>query len=162
MARPKIQLDSQFQASLKDASLKLIGVKKRAFIAKATQDYFHSSPRLAETYMGWSRKAVATGLKELKTGIFCQDNHQAKGRKKTEEKNPQLEEDIYSLVDEKSQADPKFQTVFYYARISARAVRQSLIEEKGYQEEELPSRQTIGAILNRMGYRLKKHKKPNL
>ena len=104
MARPKIQLDSQFQASLKDASLKLIGVKKRAFIAKATQDYLHSSPRLAETYMGWSRKAVATGLKELQTGIVCQDNHQAKGRKKTEEKNPQLEEDIYSLVDEKSQA----------------------------------------------------------
>ena len=57
------------------------------------------------------------------------------------------------MVDEKSQADPKFQTVFYYARTSARAVRQSLIEEKGYQEEELPSRQTIGAILNRMGYR---------
>ncbi len=112
--------------------------------------------------MGWSRKAVATGLKELQTGIFCQDNHQAKGRKKTEEKNPQLEEDIYSLVDEKSQADPKFQTVFYYARISARAVRQSLIEEKGYQEEELPSRQTIGAILNRMGYRLKKPKKQSI
>ena len=64
MARPKIQLDSQFQASLQDASLKLTGVKKRALIAKATPDYFHSSPPLAETYMGWSRKAVATGLKE--------------------------------------------------------------------------------------------------
>ncbi len=159
MARPKIQLDSKFQASLKDASLKLTGVKKRAFIAKATQDYFNSSPRQAETYMGWSRKAVELGLKELETGIFCQDNNQAKGRKKTEEHNLQLEDDIRSLVDEKSQADPKFQTVFYYARISARAVRQALITEKGYQQEELPSRQTIGAMLNRMGYRLKKHKK---
>ena len=54
MARPKIQLDSKLQASLKDASLLLTGVKKRAFIAQATQDYFQSSPRLAETYMGWS------------------------------------------------------------------------------------------------------------
>lgn len=162
MARSKIQIDSQFQASLKDASVKLTGVKKRAFMAKATQDYFNSSPRLAETYMGWSRKAVATGLKELQAGIFCQGNHSAKGRKKTEEKNPQLEEDVRSLVDEKSQADPKFQTVFYYARTSARAVRQSLIEEKGYQFEELPSRQTIGTMLNRMGYRLKKRKKQNL
>ncbi len=162
MARSKIQLDSQFQASLKDASRKLTGVKKRAFMAKATQDYFNSSPRLAETYMGWARKAVATGLKELEAGIFCQGNHQAKGRKKTEEKKPQLKDDIRSLVDEKSQADPKFQTVFYYARTSARAVRQSLIEEKGYQEEELPSRQTIGNILNRIGYRLKKHKKQSL
>ena len=39
------------------------------------------------------------------------------------------------------------------------AVRQALMEEKAYQKEELPSRQTIGAMLNRMGYRLKKHKK---
>lgn len=108
--------------------------------------------------MGWSRKAVALGLKELETGIVCLDNHQAKGRNKTEFVLPQLEEDIRCLVDSKSQADPKFQTLFYYARISAKAVRQALIEQKGYQSELLPSRQTIGAILNRMGYRLKKLK----
>jgi transposase len=159
MARLKIQLDPKLQASLKDASLKLTGVKKRAFIAKATQDYFNNSPRQAETYMGWSRKAVAKGIKELQTGIVCQDNNQTKGRNKTEDKTPQLEEDIRSLVDDKSQADPKFQTVFCYTRISARAVKEALIEEKGYPIEELPSRQTIGSILNRMGYRLKKHKK---
>jgi hypothetical protein len=39
--RSKIQLDPKFQASLKDASLKLTGVKKRAFIAQATLDYFY-------------------------------------------------------------------------------------------------------------------------
>ncbi len=159
MARLKIQLDPKLQASLKDASRKLTGVKKRAFIAQATQDYFNSSPRQAETYMGWSRKAVEKGLKELETGRVCQDNNQAKGNKKTEEKNPKLEEDIRSLVDSKSQADPKFQTLFCYTRTSARAVKQALIEDKGYSIEELPSRQTIGAMLNRMGYRLKKHKK---
>ena len=159
MARLKIQLDPKLKASLKDASRKLTGVKKRAFIAQVTIDYFHSSPRQAETYMGWSRKAVAKGIKELETQIVCLDNNQAKGRHKTEEKNPQLEEDIRFLVDSKSQADPKFQTVFYYARTTAQAVQQTLIEEKGYTSEELPSRQTIGAILNRMGYRLKKHKK---
>jgi hypothetical protein len=159
MARLKIQLDPKLQASLKDASLKLTGVKKRAFIAKATQDYFNSSPRQAETYMGWSRKAIAKGLKELQTGIVCQDNNKAKGRNKTEQKTPKLEEDIRSLVDNKSQADPKFQTIFCYARISARAVKEALTEEKGYNIEELPSRQTIGTMLNRMGYRLKKHKK---
>ena len=159
MARVKIQLDPKLKVSLKDASRKLTGVKKRAFIAQVAIDYFNSSPRQAETYMGWSRKAVAKGLKELETGIVCQDNNQAKGRNKTEEKNPQLEEDIRFLVDNKSQADPKFQTVFYYARTSAQEVKQALIEEKGYHSEELPSRQTIGALLNRMGYRLKKHKK---
>jgi len=132
MARLKIQLDPKLQASLKDASLKLTGVKKRAFIAKATQDYFNSSPRQAETYMGWSRKAIAKGLKELQTGIVCQDNNKAKGRNKTEQKIPKLEEDIRSLVDNKSQADPKFQTIFCYARTSARAVKEALTEEKGY------------------------------
>jgi predicted site-specific integrase-resolvase len=46
-----------------------------------------------------------------------------------------------------------------YARISASAVRAALINEMGYAENQLPSRQTIGAILNRKGYRLKKLKK---
>ena len=43
--------------------------------------------------------------------------------------------------------------------MSARAVREALISQKGYRDEELPTRQTIGEILNRMGYRLKKRKK---
>jgi hypothetical protein len=159
VARLKIQLDPKLRASLKDASVKLTGVKKRAFMAQVTVDYFNSSPRQAETYMKWSRKAVAKGLRELETGIVCLDNNQAKGRNKTELKNPHLEEDIRFLGDGKSQADPKFQTLFCYARTSARAVKQALIEEKGYQSEQLPSRQTIAAMLNRMGYRLKKTKK---
>ena len=159
MPRSKIELDLKLQFSLKDASRKLTGVKKRAFMARATLDYFNGSPRQAETYMGWSRSAVAKGLRELETGIVCQDNHQAKGRQKTEVRIPQLETDLRALVDSQSQADPKFQTTFCYARTSAQAVREALITEKGYSEEELPSRQTIGTILNRLNYRLKKHKK---
>jgi hypothetical protein len=69
VARPKIQLDSKLQASLKDASLLLTGVKKRAFIAQATQDYFQSSPRLAERYMGWSRKAIGKAMSSFKRSL---------------------------------------------------------------------------------------------
>jgi len=112
-----------------------------------------------KTYMGWSRKAVELGLIELEKGMICQDNHSSKGRKKTETKLEKLSSDIKDLVDNNSQADPKLKTLFCYTKISARAVREALIELKGYQSEELPSRQTIGSILNRMGYRLKKHKK---
>ena len=140
----------------------LTGFKKRAFMAQVTQDYFQSSPRKAESQLGWSRQAIATGLKELETGITCFDNYRARGRKKTEKILSNLEEDIKSLVETYSQADPKFQSTFAYAKISARAVRVALIEEKGYRDEELPCRQTIGDILNRMGYRLKKHKKSSL
>ena len=69
--------------------------------------------------------------------------------------------DMISLVDAQAQADPKLKSSFLYARISARAVRKALVSEAGYCESELPSRQTTGEILNRLGYRLKKHKKRN-
>lgn len=152
-------LNKKWQLTLKNAVSKLTGVKRRALMAEVTQDYFDGSARKAETQLGWSRQAIATGLKELETGITCVDNYRGRGRKKTEEILPNLSEDIQSLVDTYSQADPKFQSTFVYAKISARAVREALIKEKGYTSEELPCRQTIGDILNRMGYRLKKTKK---
>ena len=43
-----------------------------------------------------------------------------------------LEEDIRSLVDPKSQAEPRFRTTFAVTGITAKAVRQALIDEKGY------------------------------
>ena len=155
-------LTEKVKSTLQDAAKKLTGIKKRAFMAQVTQDYFDGSARKAETYLGWSRQAVGLGLKELQTGIVCLDNYAARGRKKTENNLPSLEEDILSLVDSQSQADPSSQSTFCYARIGARAVREALIEQKGYQDDELPTRQTIGDILNRNGYRLKKRKKPNL
>lgn len=152
-------LTEKIKSTLKDAGQKLTGSKKRAFMAQVTQDYLNSSPRKAETELGWSRKAVATGLKELETGIVCVDNYQRRGRKKTEELLPNLEVDIRNLIDTYSQADPKFKTTLTYTKVSAKRVKEALILEKGYREEQLPCRQTIGDILNRMGYRLKKTKK---
>ncbi len=102
---------------------------------------------------------IATGLKELETGIVCVDKYQGRGRKKTEELLPNLESDISDLIDNYSQADPKFKSSFKYTKVSAKRVREALRLEKGYSGEELPCRQTIGDILNRMGYRLKKPKK---
>ncbi|MBD2777790.1 ISAzo13-like element transposase-related protein [Iningainema tapete] len=154
-------LSEKIKQTLKDAATKLTGPKKRAFMAEVTLDYFDASARKTETYLGWNRQAITLGLKEKETGIICIDNYQARGRKKTEFLLPNLEADIQSLVDSKSQADPKFQTTFRYARISARAVMSELISRKGYEENQLPSRQTIGEILNRMGYILKKLSKQN-
>ena len=99
------------------------------------------------------------GLKELETGFVCLDNYAARGRKKTEAKLPTLAADIHHLVQGQSQVDPTFRSTLSYARISAHAVRNALLQEKGSRDQELPSRQTIGSILNRFDYRLKKHKK---
>jgi len=148
-------------ATFKDASEKPTGHRKRDFIASVTEDYFDGSARKAETVMGWNRHSVQLGLNERRTGLICVDNYQARGRHKTEQVRPNLEADIRSLVDREAQADPKFQSTFLYTRISAKAVREALVNEVGYSESDLPSRQTIGEILNRLGYRLKKPKKQN-
>ena len=128
-------------------------------MAKVAEDYYEGSARKTETYLGWNRQTVQLGLHEGLSGIRCIDNYRARGIKKTEETVPKLADDIRALVDGQAQADPQLRTTFTYARISAQAVRDALIEEKGYCDQDLPTRQTIGAMMNRMGYRLKKRKK---
>ena len=155
-------LTEDLKSTFKDVSWQLTGYHKRDFIARITEDYFDGSARKAETVMGWNRRSVQLGLNERRTGIICVDNYQTRGRPKSETTWPNLAADIRSLVDGQAQADPKFQSPFLYARISARAVREKLVSDVGYDESELPSRQTIGEILNRLGYRLKKTSKPNL
>lgn len=154
-------LSEEVKETIKDAAKKLTGYRKRDFIAKVTEDYFKGSARKAESVMGWKRTSVETGLHERRTGIICIDNYGGRGRKKSEDKQPKLEADIKSLVDEQAQADPKMKSTFAYTQVSARAVREALIVEKGYQKEELVTRQTIGTVMNRLGYRQKKSKKPN-
>ena len=152
-------IDEKLKLTLKDAAGKLTGSKKRAFMAQVTQDYFNGSSRKAETYLGWKRQTVQTGLHELRSGLTCVNNYRARGRKKTEAKLPHLEADLHELLAEKTQADPQMKTPFAYTKVTASAVRHALVEQKGYDASELPCRQTIGSILNRLNYRLKKHRK---
>lgn len=154
-------LDDTIKSTFQDAAKKLTGPRKREFMAKVAEDYLAGSARKAERVFGWSRQSVQLGLHERRTGLLCVDNYRARGRRKSEVILPNLEADIHQLVDAQAQADPKFQSTFVYARISASAVRAALIDQQGYSEEQLPTRQTIGDVLNRLGYRLKKHKRPS-
>ena len=154
-------LTEQVKATFKDAARKLTGEKKRAFIAQVALDYYDGSARKTERALGWDRVSIQRGLDSLRTGIPYQDNYQARGRKKTEDILPNLEQDIRELVDGDAQADPKFQTTFRYLKVSAQAVRDKLILDKGYADDTLPCRQTIGDILNRLGYRLRKRSRPS-
>ena len=144
-------LTEDIKSSFKDSSSKLTGFKKRVFI---TQDYFHGSPRKAETVLGWSRYSLQKGLKELETGLVCVDDYRSRGRKKAEENLPLLIEDIESLLGNNTSTDPKFKRTLSYTRISAAKIREAFIKEKGYHTEQLPCRQTIGDIVNCMGYSL--------
>jgi hypothetical protein len=152
-------LSEQHITTIKDAAKKLTGAKRRAFQAQVAIDYLNSNARLAEKTFGWDRKTVALGLNELRTGIVCVANFKARGNKKMEVKTPQLEADIVSLAEPKSQTDPKFPTAFKFTRITAKGMREALIADKGWTAEDLPCVKTIGNILNRLGYRLRRVQK---
>lgn len=152
-------LTEEVVATIKDGARKLTGTKRRAFEAQVALDYLCGDARLAESVFGWSRRTVVLGLHELRTGITCLDNFAGRGNQKTEAKMPELEQDIRSLAEPKSQQDPKFQSPFQYTRMTAKAMRRALIDEEGWQDDELPCENTIGVIMNRLGYRLRRVQK---
>jgi hypothetical protein len=133
----------------------LTGYRRRQFQAETALKYCHGSARQAEKLFGWGRAAVALGLNERRTGIRCLDAYHLRGRKKTEELCPKLEDHIHRLVDPHAQADPKFQTALAFTRITAKAVRDALKTEPELQGS-VPCRQTVGCLLNRLGYRLRR------
>jgi hypothetical protein len=100
------QLTVQSLSTIKLAAKKLSGSKRRAFQAQVTKDYLGGSGRRAERVFGWSRTTVEKGLRELETGIVCIDNFSARGRYRTEEKDPALEAAIRALVDPKARPTP--------------------------------------------------------
>lgn len=144
---------------IKIAAQMLTGSKRRAYQAEITQKYFNSSARKAEREMGWGRKTVEKGLGEAKTGLVCKDNYQSRGNKRTEEKIIGIKEDILELAEPHTQADPALQSSLAYTKITAKAIRQGLIDEKGYKEEDLPTENTIGKMLNRFDYTIKRVQK---
>ncbi len=150
---------AEFKPIIKDAAKKLTGYKRRAFQAQTTLDLLDGNARQAEREFGWGRETVNKGLHELKSGLRCYDAYQARGNKPIEEKIPELADDIAAIVDPKSQAEPRFRTTLAYTRITAKAVRETLIAEKGYTNEELPCDRTIDNLLNRLGYRLRRVQK---
>jgi len=152
-------LFQQHIATIKDASSKLTGSQRRAFQAQVTIDYLKARPRTAESLFGWDRNTVILGLHELRTGITCLSDFKARGNKRSETKNRQLEFDIKDLADPNSQVDPKFKTPFKYTRITAKAMRKALITEKDWTDEDLPCEKTISNILNRLGYCLRRVQK---
>lgn len=150
-------MDTEKKDLIKDAARRLKGYQKREYIAQISLDYFQGNARKTEREMGWGRECVQKGIREKETGIRCIDNYKATGRKRTEDNLPNLGEDIRSLADLQTQADPSMKSgSLTYTRITAKAMRQALIEEKGYTDDELPCETTIGNILNRLGYNLKR------
>lgn len=149
-------LDEKIICIYKETSAALKGSDRRLFQAKITNEYLDGNPNRAESVFGWGRNTVKLGLKELEMGYSCYVEIHERGNKRTEEKLPNLEQDIKAIVEPQSQVDPKFKTSLHYTRITAKAVRKALLADKGYTDQELPTERTISNILNRLGYTLKR------
>lgn len=146
---------SQMQ-DLRLAASKMTGAPRRAFQAEMTLKYCRGSARLAETILGWSRAAVEVGLAEHRTGILCLGAQSAcSGRKRWEEHAPEAAEALRQLAEAHAQQDPTFRTTLAYTRLTAQAAGEAL-RAQGVPEEQLPSPSTMAAVLNRLGYRLRK------
>lgn len=128
------------------------------FQAEVTTELCGGSARLAERRFGWGRDTVEKGLHESHQRVRCLENFAARGRLRSEDKDPRLASDIRAIVEPHSYADPELQSSRRYTNLSAAEVRTALIT-KGHLKTELPGERTVRDILNRMNYRLKRIQK---
>jgi hypothetical protein len=148
----------RLDALIRSGARRLTGYRRRQFQAEVATELCGGSPRLAERRFGWGRDTVETGLNELRSGMRCREDFAAKGRQRSEQKDPQLAADIRVIVEPHAYADPELKSARRYTNLSAGEVRAALIT-RGYAEEGLPSERTMRDILNRMNYRLKRIRK---
>jgi hypothetical protein len=147
-----------YDALIRSGARRLTGYQRRLFQAEVVTALCGGNARQAEYRFGWGRETVEKGLHEQQHGVRCLENFAARGRVRSEEKDPQLAADIRAIVEPHTSADPELKSARRYMNLSAAEVRQALID-RGYPPEELPSERTMRDILNRMNYRLKRIQK---
>ena len=150
------ELTSEIKRLLQETRGKLKGAERRQFMAQVVSVLGRGGQLRAEKELGWDRKTIIKGTKELRSGITCIDNLSGRGRKPAEVHLPNLLEDIKSIVNPVSQTDPSFRTTNLYSPLTAKEVRRRLIEDKNYSPDEVPARRTISDKLNQLGIKLTK------
>ena len=154
-----MEITPEIRDMLNETRENLSGYKRRHFMAQVIETMLESSPTRAEKELGWNRVTLSKALNELRGGFCFIDQYQRRGRKRVEEHLPTLLDDIQELAERHSQTDPTFRTTREYTRLTTAALRQQLIDEKGYTDEELPTEETLRSRLNELGYGLKRVKK---
>src|SRR3954467_3333389 len=145
----------KYDALIRSGARRLTGYQRRLFQAEVVTARCGGSARQAEYRLGWGRETGGKGLHEQQHGVRCPENFAAKGRKRSEEKDPQSAADIRAIVGPPSYADPELKSSRRDSDLSAAEVRAALLK-KGYAEDQLPSERTMRDILIRMDSRLKR------
>ncbi len=150
------QLTESLKSLYIKTAQKLKGSDRRQFMGEVVKGLGVGGQTLAERELGWNRRTIRKGMKELSSGQPIIDRYANSGRKRVETKLPHLIKDIKSLVDSQSQADSSFKSRRLYTRTTSSEVRRQLIEQFGYSDEELPSSETIRKRINDLGYTFKR------
>lgn len=146
-----MKLDESMKDLLRWTADQLSRPKRRKLYAQVVRALGRGGQRWVQEELGWSRTTARKGEHELRTGIECKDACNRRGAKPVENHLPNLRADIKAIVDEHCQTDPTFETTRLYRRLTAKEVRLQLLA-RGYNDEELPSEETIRKRLNLMGY----------
>ncbi len=115
--------------------------------------------RLVESILGWNRKTIRKGQKEIDNGVETVDRFHARGRKRIEHHFPNLLDDIKDIVNPVSQTDPTFRSTRIYSPLTAKGIIRRLIEDKSYNPSDLPVERTISNKLLDLGFRPQRVKK---
>ena len=110
-------------ALIRSGARRLTGYQRRSFQAEVATELCGGNARQAERRFGWGRETVEKGLHEQRHGVRCLENFAARGRQRSEEKDPQLAADIRAIVEPHTYADPELKSSRRYTNLSAAEVR---------------------------------------
>src|SRR5512147_277855 len=113
----------RYDASIRSGARRLTGYQRRSFQAEVATAPCGGNARQAERRFGWGRDTVEKGLNGSRHGVRCLEDFAARGRVRSEGKNPQLAADIRVVVEPHAYADPGHKSSRRYSNLSAAEVR---------------------------------------
>ena len=82
-----------------------------------------------------------------------------RGRKKIEDKFPEIKNQIRDILNNYEYTDSHFKTEALFVDLSLKNLRNELIQRYDYTEENCPCKSTLSRLLNDLGYKIQKVKK---
>lgn len=88
-----------------------------------------------------------------------QEKKETRGRKKSEDKNPNLIPQIKEITKKYERTDSHFKTESLYLNLTLESLRKELMIKYNYSEQECNCENTLSRILKELGYKIQKVKK---
>jgi hypothetical protein len=147
-----MELTETLKTTLIETAKTLRGSQRRLFMARIVASLGRGGQRRAEQQLGWNRATIRRGLRELQSGIQLTNYAATRGRRRAEERLPNLLTDIRDIAAGLLHpAQPLAPCNHLPARLSAGELRRQLILQKGYQDAELPAPRTLRNKLKDLG-----------